>query len=708
MIGAVIGDIVGSRFEWDNHRSKDFELFTDECSFTDDSVMSLAVCDAIMQSSSDRGNLGEQAVRSMQKIGRPYPHCGYGGSFRRWMYSDDPQPYNSYGNGAAMRVSGCGYAGNSIDEVKRLSRAVTEVTHNHPEGIKGAEAVAVAVLLARTGRSMDEIRDHIEKNYYTLDFTLDDIRETYKFNSSCQGTVPQAFEAFFESTDFEDAVRNAISIGGDSDTLAAITGSIAEAYYGVPSEIREKAAAFLDKRLLKVLTEFEKKYPPKRTNADLDAYDIKEADTLVNWKKMFFRLKKGNMDKLTERYGDDIVFVETFDMYTITKEHLDEELPKNAISAYSFRIGCYDVVITERLFKDDNIFDRIPADSEAVKEMRENKKVPGGSRLIRDIYARRSGTDEYLLICSATETRTVAENVSFIGAVKANSSMPDANADLMVLRSYYTVRCCYDYLYVLKPCGEIRSYRSRSSTGDEKTKWQLEKTSADETSAAKSAAEKYRKAEKNNDFGEMTDYELRVYVPDVYQKSIYPGDKCHINFGLLKANGIKFLSFDIDDTIIGLEQRHTVPPKTIDLFEELKKDFKVILFSNGSRERVERVAEVLGIEYIARAGKPNIEAFREMQERFGVEKSEMAHIGNNLIDDIRGGNMFGITTCLVRRKGRLTNIPSTLGFTGGKYLRKILKERDIWYKHHRYDENDQYYQLGNKPIYYYHRPFIHK
>lgn len=263
MIGAIIGDIVGSRFEWDNHRSKDFELFTDECSFTDDSVMSLAVCDAIMQSSSDRGNLGEQAVRSMQEIGRPYPHCGYGGSFRGWIYSDDPQPYNSYGNGAAMRVSGCGYAGNSIDEVKRLSRAVTEVTHNHPEGIKGAEAVAVAVLLARTGRSMGEIRDHIEKNYYTLDFTLDDIRETYHFDVTCQGTVPQAFEAFFESTDFEDAVRNAISIGGDSDTLAAITGSIAEAYYGVPSEIREKAVSFLDERLLEVLTEFEKKYPPK-------------------------------------------------------------------------------------------------------------------------------------------------------------------------------------------------------------------------------------------------------------------------------------------------------------------------------------------------------------------------------------------------------------------------------------------------------------
>lgn len=263
MIGAIIGDIVGSRFEWNNHKSKDFELFTDKCSFTDDSVMSLAVCDALMRSSPDRSDLGEQAVRSMREIGRPYPRCGYGGSFRRWMYSDDPQPYNSFGNGAAMRVSGCGYVGSSIDEVKALSRAVTEVTHNHPEGIKGAEAVAVAVFFARTGKNKDEIRDYMVKNYYTLDFTLDGIRDTYKFDVTCQGTVPQALEAFFESTDFEDAIRNAISIGGDSDTLAAITGSIAEAYYGVPSEIREKAVSFLDERLLKILREFESLYLSK-------------------------------------------------------------------------------------------------------------------------------------------------------------------------------------------------------------------------------------------------------------------------------------------------------------------------------------------------------------------------------------------------------------------------------------------------------------
>lgn len=263
MIGAIIGDIVGSRFEWFNHRSKDFELLSPKCFFTDDSVMSLAICDALMRSRCNDNDLSKQAIRSMQKIGRLYPACGYGNSFFRWMYTDDPQPYNSYGNGAAMRVSGCGYVGRSVEEVKQLSRSVTEVTHNHPEGLKGAEATATAVFLARTGKSINEIKNYIVKNYYSLDFTIDGIRETYKYNETCQDTVPQALEAFFESIDFEDAIRNAISVGGDSDTLAAITGSVAEAYYGVPTSIRKRAITFLDERLLEILLEFESRYPAK-------------------------------------------------------------------------------------------------------------------------------------------------------------------------------------------------------------------------------------------------------------------------------------------------------------------------------------------------------------------------------------------------------------------------------------------------------------
>lgn len=263
MLGAIIGDIVGSRFEWHNNRSKQFDLLTYKCFVTDDSVMSLAIAKAILQSKADYSDLSEQAVKCMQGIGRQYPDCGYGGHFQRWVQSKDPKPYNSFGNGAAMRVSACGFAASTIDQAIKLSSAVTEVTHNHPEGIKGAEATAVAIFLARAGKNLLEIRDYITKHYYALGFTLDSIRNSYKFNESCQDTVPQAIEALLESTDFEDAIRNAISIGGDSDTLAAITGGIAEAYYGIPTDLRKHALTFLDEQLLRILVEFENKYPSK-------------------------------------------------------------------------------------------------------------------------------------------------------------------------------------------------------------------------------------------------------------------------------------------------------------------------------------------------------------------------------------------------------------------------------------------------------------
>lgn len=263
MLGAIIGDIVGSRFEWNNNRSIQFEFLTYKCRVTDDSIMSLAIAKALMESKADYSDLSENAVKYMQGIGRHYPNCGYGGRFRDWIYSDDPKPFGSYGNGSAMRVSACGFVADSLEEAKQLSKAVTEVTHNHPEGLKGAEATAVAIFLARSGKNLLEIRDYITENYYHLNFTLDGIRDSYEFNESCQDTVPQALEAFFESDNFEDAIRNAISIGGDSDTLAAITGGIAEAYYGIPTEIRKHALTFLDERLLKILVEFENKHPSK-------------------------------------------------------------------------------------------------------------------------------------------------------------------------------------------------------------------------------------------------------------------------------------------------------------------------------------------------------------------------------------------------------------------------------------------------------------
>ena len=284
MLGAIIGDTVGTSFEWHNHRSKDFDFLTYKCEPTDDSIMTLAIAKAILKSEGDANKLSDLAVRYMQQLGRLYPDAGYGGAFQKWIRSNNPKPYNSFGNGAAMRVSPVGFAAKSLDEAKAMSKAVTKVTHNHPEGLKGAEATTVAIFMALHGRSMLEIRDYIDKNYYPMNFTLDGIRDSYQFNETCQDTVPQAMMAFFESTGFEDAIRNAISIGGDSDTLAAITGGIAEAYYGIPSDIRKHELTFLDERLLAILVEFENKYKPimeKKIGKDVSVPIERDADIEV-------------------------------------------------------------------------------------------------------------------------------------------------------------------------------------------------------------------------------------------------------------------------------------------------------------------------------------------------------------------------------------------------------------------------------------------
>lgn len=256
MFGAIIGDIIGSAFEFCNYKGKDFDLFDEFRSFTDDSVMTVAICKALMESDTF-DSLSKKTIENMQEFGIKYPNAGYGNMFRSWIKSENPTPYNSFGNGSAMRVSGVAYVAKSIEEVKKLSNIVTSVTHNHPEGIKGAEAVSVAIYLSRQGATKDEIKDYIEKNYYSLDFNIDDIRETYYFSETCQGSVPQAIKCFLESKDFEDAIRIAISLGGDSDTIGAIAGSIAEAYYGVPSYIKESAITYLDENLYDVLKKFE-------------------------------------------------------------------------------------------------------------------------------------------------------------------------------------------------------------------------------------------------------------------------------------------------------------------------------------------------------------------------------------------------------------------------------------------------------------------
>lgn len=262
MLGAIIGDIVGSRFEWKPTKTKYFDFLTQlgGCSPTDDSYMTIAIANAIMDSDGDYSTLSKKAVMQMQTLGKKYPDGGYGGRFSSWLRSNNPQPYNSFGNGSAMRVSPCAYAAKTLEEAIEIARRVTEVTHNHPEGMKGAEAVTTAIFMALHGKSILEIRDYIDKHYYPMNFTLASIRDGYTFDETCQGSVPQAIMAFLESSDFEDAIRNAVSLGGDADTQAAIAGSIAEAYYGIPADVRKLAFTFLDEAMLASVTRFESKY----------------------------------------------------------------------------------------------------------------------------------------------------------------------------------------------------------------------------------------------------------------------------------------------------------------------------------------------------------------------------------------------------------------------------------------------------------------
>lgn len=251
MIGAIVGDIIGSIYEFDNIKTKNFTLFDRNCMFTDDTVMTIAVGEALSKyhKIDEIKNFQNYLIKTMHKYGKQYPDVGYGGRFEYWLESEDIKPYNSFGNGSAMRVSPCGWFANTLDEAEKFAEASSIITHNHPEGIKGAKVTSAAIWMAKNGESKDNIKKYVSK-YYNINFTLDKIRPTYQFDVTCQGSVPQAIEAFFESTGFEDAIRNAISIGGDSDTIAAITGSIAEAYYGIDEDIKETALSYLDDYLL--------------------------------------------------------------------------------------------------------------------------------------------------------------------------------------------------------------------------------------------------------------------------------------------------------------------------------------------------------------------------------------------------------------------------------------------------------------------------
>jgi ADP-ribosylglycohydrolase len=254
MMGAIAGDIVGSVYEWNNIKTKDFDLFSDKCFFTDDTVLTAALADTILT-----GIPYDENMRLFYSI---YPDAGYGGSFHNWAQNPDLGPYKSWGNGAAMRVSPVGYAFNDLETVIAKAREYTEITHNHPEGIKGGQAVAAAIFLARQGGTKDELKEYIQDRFgYDLSRHVDEIRPSYKFDVSSQGTVPQAIRAFMDSTDFEDALRTAVSLGGDSDTLACITGGIAQAFYhGVPFNIQNKVYKILDKRLGDITRLFMKRF----------------------------------------------------------------------------------------------------------------------------------------------------------------------------------------------------------------------------------------------------------------------------------------------------------------------------------------------------------------------------------------------------------------------------------------------------------------
>lgn len=267
MLGAIIGDIVGSRFEFANIKSKQFDFLNESCYFTDDTVMTVAIAQAIVMSKNDFASLGSNAQKYMLQFGHRYPNCSYGGNFDQWLWSDNPQPYNSYGNGSAMRISPVGLFAKSEPEVKKFARDVTAVTHNHPEGIKGAEAVAMAIYWARCGMSKEEIFDKLAANYYPEIKTeklsyknlLSDYSWNYGYGSvACQSSVPQSLVCFNESTGFEDAIRMSISIGGDSDTIAAMVGGIAEAYYKIPQDIVKKAIAYLPDEFVDVIVKFYK------------------------------------------------------------------------------------------------------------------------------------------------------------------------------------------------------------------------------------------------------------------------------------------------------------------------------------------------------------------------------------------------------------------------------------------------------------------
>ncbi len=272
MYGAILGDIIGQPYEFDSgNKSKKFPLFCKNPHFTDDSVMTIAICDGILKAGldADENTMKTSMIKSMQLWGHKYPHSGYGGKFYLWLAMEDTKPYNSWGNGSAMRVSSVGWFFESLERTREVARWSAEVTHNHPEGVKGAEATASVIWMARNGYSKTQIKEYIIKEFgYDLSRTCDEIRPDYHHIESCQKTVPEAITAFLEGNDFEDVIRTAVSLGGDCDTLTDIATSMAEAFYGLPEHLKSKCLQYTMPDMHDVMKEFEKhQLPAKRVES---------------------------------------------------------------------------------------------------------------------------------------------------------------------------------------------------------------------------------------------------------------------------------------------------------------------------------------------------------------------------------------------------------------------------------------------------------
>ena len=260
MYGAILGDMIGAPYEFDRgNKSKEFDMFNDQVEFTDDSVMTIAVAEGIMNAGldADEKNMKAEIVKSMKFWGRKYPDAGYGNRFIWWLMLDDPNPYGSFGNGSAMRVASAGWFYDSMERTREVARWTAEVTHNHPEGVKGAEATAAAMFMARHNATKDQIREYITKEFgYDLSRTCDEIRPEYRHTELCQETVPEAVTAFLEGNDFEDVIRTAVSLGGDCDTLTCIAGSMGEAFYEIPEWMITECRKRLPEDILAVVDRF--------------------------------------------------------------------------------------------------------------------------------------------------------------------------------------------------------------------------------------------------------------------------------------------------------------------------------------------------------------------------------------------------------------------------------------------------------------------